>query len=139
MKQFSMPDNLYRSNLYEVNLRQYTPEGTVRAFMNHLPRLKDMGVQILWIMPLYPIGQVNQKGSSGSYYSIKDFEAVNPEFGTQQDLHEMIKLIHLLEMKVIFDWVANHAAWDNKWTISNPEYFVRDANGNFQSPYDWTD
>lgn len=132
-------DYLSVANIYEVNLRQYTHEGTIAAFMNHLPRLKDMGIEILWFMPLHPIGKINRKGSLGSYYSSANFFELNPEYGTAADFKNMVKVIHELGMKVIIDWVANHAAWDNNWTITNPEFFVRDENGQFLSPYDWSD
>lgn len=139
MKQFKVPDFLVSSNIYEVNVRQYTTEGTFAAFMNHLPRLKEMGVEILWFMPIHPIGLINRKGTRGSYYSIKNFREVNPEFGTLEEFTSMVKIIHGLGMKVILDWVANHAAWDNNWTLTNPNFFERDEQGNFKSPYDWTD
>jgi len=132
-------DYLSIANIYEVNLRQYTKEGAIAAFMEHLPRLKEMGVEILWFMPLHPIGKINRKGSLGSYYSSSNFFELNPEFGTEADFKNLVKVIHELGMKVIIDWVANHAAWDNNWTITNPDYFVRADNGQFLSPYDWTD
>lgn len=139
MKQFKVPGFLSSSNIYEVNIRQYTPEGTFQAFMKHLPRLKEMGVEVLWFMPVHPIGSQNRKGTLGSYYSIKNFKEINPEFGSMQDFKSMIDLIHGLGMRIIMDWVANHAAWDNNWTLSNPDFFERDEKGNFKSPYDWTD
>ncbi|HNK30023.1 MAG TPA: alpha-amylase family glycosyl hydrolase, partial [Ferruginibacter sp.] len=104
------------TNIYEVNIRQYTPEGTFNAFSASLPRLKDMGVEVLWLMPIHPIGEKNRKGSLGSYYSIRDFKAVNPEFGTAGDFRALVKQVHNLGMKLVLDWVANHAAWDNVWT-----------------------
>lgn len=125
--------------IYEVNLRQYTPEGTIRAFLPHLHRIATMGVSVIWLMPIHPIGIVNRKGSLGSYYSSRNFTEVNPEFGSKSDLKELIESAHELGIKVILDWVANHAAWDNNWTIDHPDYFVRDEKGNFLSPYDWTD
>ena len=127
------------TNIYEVNIRQYSAGGTFNAFAKALPRLKDMGVEVLWLMPIHPIGKINRKGILGSYYSISDFKGVNPEFGTAADLKNLIRLAHDSGMKVIMDWVANHAAWDNLWTTDHPEYFVRDAAGNFKPPYDWTD
>jgi alpha-amylase len=136
---FSPAPFLINSNIYEVNIRQYTNEGTFNAFVKHLPRLKDMGVEILWIMPIHPIGKVNRKGTLGSYYSISDFKAVNPEFGSEIDFKNLITKVHELGMKLIIDWVANHAAWDNVWTKTNPDFFVRDEHGNFEAPYDWED
>ena len=132
-------DYLSVANIYEVNLRQYTREGTISAFMEHLPRLKEMGVEILWFMPLHPIGKINRKGSLGSYYSSSNFFELNPEFGTASDFKNMVNVIHEMGIKVIIDWVANHAAWDNNWTITNPDFFVRAETGQFLSPYDWTD
>lgn len=136
---YNRADWLSSTNIYEVNIRQYSPQGSFTAFTNELPRLKDMGVEILWIMPIHPIGEKNRKGTLGSYYSIKDFKAVNPEFGTAGDFKELVKQAHALGMKLVMDWVANHAAWDNVWTTEHPEYFQRDAQGNFRAPYDWTD
>ena len=127
------------TNIYEVNIRQYSAEGSFNAFATALPRLKEMGVEVLWIMPIHPIGKIYRKGTLGSYYSIANFKAVNPEFGTAADFKNLIDLAHELGMKVIMDWVANHAAWDNVWTKDHPEYFVRDEAGNFKPPYDWTD
>lgn len=127
------------TNIYEVNIRQYSAEGSFNAFAKAIPRLKDMGVEILWFMPVHPIGKINRKGTMGSYYSISDFKAINPEFGTAADFDRLIKLAHAAGMKVIMDWVANHVAWDNVWTKEHPEYFVQDDAGNFKPPYDWTD
>ncbi len=127
------------SNIYEVNIRQYTEEGTFRAFREHIPRLQKMGVEILWLMPVHPIGKLNRKGNLGSYYSIRDFECINPEFGTAEDFKELIEVIHAAGMKIIMDWVANHAAWDNVWTKEYPGFFFQDENGDFMAPYDWTD
>jgi alpha-amylase len=133
------PGFLKSSNMYEVNIRQYTPEGTFNAFAAHLPRLKDMGVEILWLMPIHPIGMVNRKGTLGSYYSIQNFEAVNREFGTVEDFKNLVEKAHALGMKIIIDWVANHTSWDNVWTKTNPEFFIQDEHGNFKSPFDWDD
>lgn len=136
---YTRADWIANTNVYEVNIRQYTTEGTFNAFAGSLPRLKDMGVEVLWIMPIHPIGKINRKGTLGSYYAIADFTGVNPEFGTAADFANLVNLAHDLGMKVIMDWVANHAAWDNVWTKDHPEYFVRDEAGNFTAPYDWTD
>lgn len=127
------------SNIYEVNIRQYSAPGTFHEFAKALPRLKDMGVEVLWMMPVHPIGKINRKGTLGSYYSISDFNGINPEFGTKADFRDLVNRVHELGMKIIMDWVANHAAWDNVWTINNPGYFVRDEDGLFVQPYDWTD
>jgi len=128
-----------RAVLYEVNIRQYTPEGTFRAFEQHLPRLKELGVDILWLMPVYPIGEKNRKGPLGSYYSVKDYTAVNPEFGTLDDLKHLVDKAHDMGFHVLFDWVANHTAWDNPWLTEHPEWYEHDSAGHFVSPYDWTD
>lgn len=125
--------------IYEVNIRQYTHEGTFNAFSQHLDRLHDMGVDILWLMPINPIGKENRKGTLGSYYSIADYNAVNPEFGTMDDFKNLVAKAHSLGMKVILDWVANHCSWDNVWTKTNPEWIQKDSTGKFLSPYDWTD
>ncbi len=136
---FTQPSFLPASNLYEVNLRQYSTQGSFKAFATHLPRLKEMGVEILWLMPIHPIGIKNRKGTLGSYYSIKDFVDVNPEFGSKEDFKNLVAEVHRLDMKIILDWVANHAAWDNVWTLTDPDFFERDAAGNFKPPYDWDD
>lgn len=130
---------LASSNIYAVNMRQYTREGTFNSFATHLPRLKEMGIEILWLMPIYPIGIKNRKGTLGSYYSIKDFKDVNPEYGDKTHFRNLVNQAHELGMRVILDWVANHAAWDNVWTVTNPDFFEREDDGNFKSPYDWAD
>ena len=131
----------YNLGMYEVNIRQYTTDGTFDAFATHLPRLKEMGVGILWLMPIHPIGQENRLGSLGSYYSVSDFEDVNPEFGDLNDFKELVEAIHDQGMYVIIDWVANHTAWDNWLTTTHPEYYVTDATGNFIPPpgTNWSD
>jgi cyclomaltodextrinase len=127
-------------SIYEVNVRQYSPGGTFKEFEAHLPRLKDMGVGILWLMPINPIGEKNRKGTLGSYYSVRDYTAVNPEFGTMEDFKALVGRAHDLGMYVIIDWVANHAAWDNPLTETHPEWFTRDQAGNFKPPIaDWND
>ena len=131
----------YNLGMYEVNIRQYTEEGTFKAFESHLPRLKDMGVGILWLMPVHPIGEVNRIGSLGSYYSVKDYHGINPEYGTMKDFKNLVKAIHEQGMFVIIDWVANHTSWDNVMTISYPDFYTQDDNGNFIPPpgTNWTD
>lgn len=127
--------------IYELNIRQYTPEGTFRAFAEHLPRLKDMGVDILWLMPIHPIGEKNRKGTLGSYYAVKDYYGINPEFGTMKDFKKLVKQIHDMGMYVILDWVANHSAWDNLLTEEHPEWYTKTIDGNFRPTpwYDWDD
>ena len=127
------------ANIYEVNIRQYTPQGTFKAFQQHLARLQKMGVNILWLMPINPIGKKNRKGSLGSYYAVQNYEAVNPNFGTLDDLKSLVKEAHQRGMHVILDWVANHTSWDNVWVKEHPDWYKKDKNGNFVSPYDWTD
>ena len=128
------------ASIYEVNIRQYTPEGTINAFMKHIPRLKKLGVDILWIMPINPIGEKNRKGSMGSYYAVKDYKAVNPEFGTKEDFKKLVETAHANNMLLILDWVANHTAWDNPWIEAHPEWYTQDSAGNIIPPVaDWTD
>ena len=126
--------------IYEVNLRQFTPSGTINEFVPQMDRLKEMGVKILWFMPIQPIGVKNRKGSLGSYYSIKDYMAINPEHGTMEDWVVMVKKAHQLGMKVILDWVGNHTAFDHAWITSHPEYYTKDEKGNIIPPVaDWSD
>jgi cyclomaltodextrinase len=129
------------ATIYEVNVRQYTPEGTFKAFSQHLPRLKEMGVDIIWLMPINPIGVEKRKGSLGSYYSVKDYYGINPEFGTKHDFKELVDKIHSMGMYVIVDWVANHSAWDNALAKEHPDWYTKTPEGNFQPTpwYDWED
>lgn len=131
---------LRKGVIYEVNVRQFTPEGTFAAFKEHLPRLSEMGVDIIWLMPIHPIGKKNRKGDLGSYYSIKDYKGINPEFGNEDDFRELVSATQELGMILILDWVPNHTAWDAVWTETNPEFYVRE-NGKFIIPHDtdWTD
>jgi alpha-amylase len=117
---------IYRTNIYEVNLRQYTEEGTFKAFEAHLPRLKDMQVETLWFMPVTPISRKEMKGSLGSYYACSDYTGINPEFGTMDDFKNLVKRAQELEFKVIIDWVANHTGWDHEWTKTHPERYEKD-------------
>jgi glycosidase len=133
------PEWSKNANIYEVNIRQYTREGTFKAFQEHLPRLKEMGIDILWLMPIFPVGEKNRKGTLGSYYAVRDYKAVNPEFGTMDDFKELVKTAHDLGFKVILDWVANHSSWDNQWIIDRPEWYTKDSLGKMTSPFDWTD
>jgi alpha-amylase len=125
-------DWIYNTNIYEVNLRQYTKEGSFNAFAHHLPRLKDMGVETLWFMPVTPISKKEMKGSLGSYYACSDYTSINPEFGTLQDFKNLVDYAHKLDMKVIIDWVANHTGWDHVWTTEHPEWFEREKDGAFK-------
>lgn len=124
--------------IYQINTRQFTPEGTFAAAQEQLPRLKDLGVDILWLMPIHPIGEVNRKGSLGSPYSVKDFRAVNTEFGTLEDFRAFVDAAHAQGFKVILDWVANHSAWDNALAAEHPDWYEQDWKGDFH-PTPWTD
>jgi len=126
--------------MYEVNVRQFTPEGTFKAFETHLPRLKEMGVDILWFMPIHPISEKNRKGGLGSYYSVKDFKGINPEFGTIDDFKTLVNNAHDMGFKVIIDWVGNHTGWDNQWIVDHPDWYTQDSLGNVIPPVaDWSD
>ncbi|MGZ5189773.1 MAG: alpha-amylase family glycosyl hydrolase [Flavisolibacter sp.] len=135
------PAWIQQGNIYEVNVRQYTPEGTFNAFAKHLPRLRDMGVQTLWFMPIQPIGIEGRKGKLGSYYAISDFRTVNPEFGSMSDWKTLVDTIHQMGMKVIIDWVPNHTSPDHPWVKKHPEFYYRDSAGIpvHQAGTDWTD
>ncbi|MDW3211304.1 MAG: alpha-amylase family glycosyl hydrolase [Reichenbachiella sp.] len=135
----TFPERAADMTVYEVNIRQYTPEGTINAFAEHLPRLKELGVEMLWIMPVQPIGKEKRKGSLGSYYSISDYSEVNPEFGTLEDFKALVKKVHEMDMTIILDWVPNHTAWDHPWIQSNPEYYAKDSLGNITYEADWED
>jgi glycosidase len=127
------------TNLYEVNLRQYTKEGTFKAFANELDRLKDMGVKVLWFMPVTPISKEKRLGSLGSYYACSNYTDTNPEFGTLHDFRQLVKRAHGLGIKVIIDWVANHTGWDHVWTRTNPGFYKRNGNGEFYDQHGWED
>ncbi|MEN6456923.1 MAG: alpha-amylase family glycosyl hydrolase, partial [Prolixibacteraceae bacterium] len=134
------PEWLKDAVLYEVNIRQYTPEGTFDAFAEHLPRLKKLGVDILWLMPVHPISEKNRKGTLGSYYSVRDYQGINPEFGTLDDFKRLVNRSHELGMKVIIDWVANHTGWDHRWISEHPDWYTQDSTGAIISPNpDWSD
>jgi len=134
------PNWVNGQTIYEVNLRQYTKSGTFKEFETHLPRLKELGVRILWFMPIQPIGEKNRKGTLGSYYSIRNYSAVNPEFGKMAEFKSLVKKIHDLGMRVIIDWVANHTAWDHHWTKDHPAFYTKDEKGGFKAPVeDWED
>lgn len=135
----SHPAWIMQGNIYEVNVRQYTPEGTLNAFAKHLDRLKKMGVQTIWFMPINPISLVDRKGSLGSYYAVSDFTALNPEFGTINDFKNIVKSIHKKGMKVIIDWVPNHTGADNRWLTEQPDFFVKDSSGKAAVAFDWAD
>ena len=133
------PPWLRRANIYEVNVRQYTREGTFNAFAKSLDRLKAMGVEILWFMPINPISKVDRKGTLGSYYAVSDYTAVNPEFGTLKDFQQLVKTAHIKGFKVILDWVPNHTGADHRWLKTHPDFYRKDSTGKAAIPYDWTD
>jgi alpha-amylase len=136
---FQPVDWSFDTNIYEVNLRQYTPEGTFTAFTKELPRLRKMGIEILWFMPITPISVQKRLGTLGSYYSCSDYTATNPEFGTVEDFKNLVHAAHLLGFKVIIDWVANHTGWDHRWTKEHPEFYRVNAEGNFFDANGWED
>jgi len=128
------------ATIYEANIRQMTQEGTFEALESRLGDIKNLGVKIIWLMPIQPIGELNRKGGLGSYYSVKDYVAINPEYGDLEDLKSLVKTAHAMDMKIILDWVANHTAWDHPWTITHPEWYTKDSLGNFMPPVpDWSD
>ena len=132
--------------IYEVNTRHYTPEGTFAAFEQHLPRLAEMGVDILWFMPVHPVSQVNRKGELGSPYAVADYQAVNPDFGTFDEFKHLIDAVHAAGMYAIIDWVPNHSGWDNPWIDEHPDFYTQ-KDGKITDPinpetgesWGWTD
>ncbi len=136
-----MPDWVRSGVIYEINVRQYSAAGNFAAVTADLPRLRDLGVDILWLMPIHPIGELNRKGPLGSYYAVSDYLGINPEFGTKEDFRAFMTAAHSQGFRVILDWVGNHTAWDNPLAASHPDYFLRDHAGRFQPPtgFDWTD
>jgi len=125
--------------LYEVNLRQYTLEGTFKGFQAHLPRLKEMGVRILWLMPVTPISSLKRQGTLGSYYAAASYDRINPEFGSMKDFAGLIDAAHALNMYVIIDWVANHTGCDHEWTSEHPDWYIKDEAGDFTERNGWQD
>jgi glycosidase len=141
------PEWSKNANIYEVNIRQYTPEGTFEAFRQHLPRLKEMGVEILWLMPIHPISVPKRKGTLGSYYAVSDFRAINPLFGDHEDFQQLVDSVHALDMHIIIDWVPHHTGWDHPWIKDHPDYYNTAENGEIRDPineetgepWGWTD
>lgn len=127
------------SNIYEVNVRQYTREGTINAFVKHLPRLKDMGISILWLMPITPVSVEKRQGSYGSHYAASSYVNIDPLYGTGSDFRKLITEAHALGMKVIIDWVANHTGYDHQWTLEFPDFYHKNAEGNFTGLHGWID
>lgn len=138
-KQFPTVEWAGGTNVYEVNVRQYSEEGSFAAFGKHIPRLQAMGVNVLWFMPITPISQKERQGSLGSYYACSSYTAINPEFGTLDDFKALVQQAHALGMKVIIDWVANHTGCDHHWATEHPDWYMRDAVGNFTERNGWHD
>ncbi|MCU6434512.1 alpha-glucosidase C-terminal domain-containing protein [Undibacterium sp. Jales W-56] len=128
------------ATIYEANIRQHSKEGSFQKFEEYLPELKKMGVTVIWLMPINPIGEKNRKGTLGSYYAVKDYKGVNPEFGTPADFKHLVNAIHAAGMYVIIDWVPNHTAWDHPWATEHPDFYKKDKDGHFMPPVpDWMD
>ena len=142
---------LERAVLYEANIRQYSPEGTFDAFTKDIPQLKALGVKIIWLMPIFPNSEKRRKATGdvfvedipeveerdkylGSYYSVADYTAINPDLGTAKDLSELIQIAHQNDMYVILDWVANHTGWDHAWITEHPEYYMKNEDGDITEP-----
>lgn len=135
------PDWTKDAVIYQINTRQYSQAGTFKAVEADLARIKSLGVNILWFMPIHPIGEAKRKGTMGSPYAVKDFQAINPDLGTLEDFKSLVDAAHAMDMKVIIDWVANHTAWDNFLITEHPEYYTRNEKGEMQHPpdTDWYD
>lgn len=139
MRRFQPVPWSQRTVLYEVNIRQYTREGTFAAFERELPRLAEMGVETLWLMPIFPISLEKRQGSLGSYYAISDYKAINPEFGTVSDFKSFLRTAWSLNFKIILDWVANHTGYDHVWVKEHPEFYKRNEKEEFYDQHGWTD
>jgi cyclomaltodextrinase / maltogenic alpha-amylase / neopullulanase len=137
---YTHPEWSYNKTIYEANIRQFSEEGTFVNSVNIYLNFRRWELELSGLMPIHPIGEENRKGTLGSYYSVKDYLDVNPEFGTKEDFKALVDEIHSNDMYVIIDWVANHTSWDNNLTREHPEWFTRDAEGNFVPPVaDWSD
>ncbi|MBO0935949.1 alpha-glucosidase C-terminal domain-containing protein [Fibrella sp. HMF5335] len=129
------PEWAKNATIYEVNVRQFSAKGDLASVETQLPRLKELGVDIVWMMPIYPVGKVNRKGSMGSPYAVADYMAVNPDYGTVADLKRLVKRAHDLGLRVILDFIPNHTAWDHPWTKQHPDWYTT-VNGKMTSPLD---
>lgn len=129
----------YSTNIYEVNLRQYTLEGTFEAFGKSLSRLKDMGVKVLWFMPITPISKKDRLGELGSYYAVQNYKETNPEFGTMEDFKKLVKNAHEMGFKVILDFVADHTGNDHAWITEHPDFYNYEENNELHHPHGWSD
>ena len=125
--------------IYEVNVRNYSSEGNFKGLEKDLPHLKDLGVDILWLMPIHPIGVENREGSLGSPYSVKDYKAVNPDYGTTADFKALIEAAHALNMEIWIDWVANHTSRDHAWIKEHLDYYAEKDGQRPYSPENWYD
>lgn len=136
--------------IYEANIRQYSPEGTFDAFTKDIPQLKELGVKIIWLMPVFPISETKRKATGekfasdfseeerkkylGSYYAVSDFKKINPEFGTIEDFRALVRTAHDNGISVILDWVPNHTGWDHTWITTHPEFYTKNADGEITDP-----
>jgi len=139
-QKYKFPEWAKNQVVYEVNLRQYSPGGTIAEFRQHLPRLKELGAGILWFMPIQPIGVKNRKGTLGSYYSISNYREMDPAYGTMDEFIALVDEIHSMGMYVILDWVANHTAWDHIWIDKFPDFYRKNELGEVFPPFpEWED
>ncbi|HLP16921.1 MAG TPA: alpha-amylase family glycosyl hydrolase, partial [Bacteroidota bacterium] len=126
--------------IYEIYPRAFSPEGTFAGIEKKLPELKSLGVTILWLMPIHPVGIERRKGTLGSSYSVRDYYGINPEYGTLDDFKRLVESAHALGLKIIIDLVANHTSWDSKILRQHPDWFTKDSTGAIVSPVpDWSD
>ena len=139
MEQFTPVAWANNTNIYEVNLRQYTQEGTFNAFIKELPRLRHMGIEILWFMPITPISKDKRLGTLGSYYACSSYVQTNPEFGSVSDFANLVSAAHELGFKILIDWVANHTGWDHEWTKDHPDFYRKNLDGQFFDAHGWND
>ncbi|MEM7572047.1 MAG: alpha-amylase family glycosyl hydrolase [Bacteroidota bacterium] len=143
----AMPEWAKDAAIYEVNIRQHTPEGTFKAFTADMDRIVDLGSDILWLMPMFPISEAERKGPLGSPYAVADYTTVNPEFGTEADFQALVDRAHELGMRVILDFVPNHTGWDHAWISDQPDWYTQNEAGEIIDPIEpetgeswgWTD
>jgi glycosidase len=134
------------SALYEVFVEDFSPSGTIRGVTDGLDRIKALGTNVIWLMPIHPRGMANRKGTLGSPYAARDYRAIDSAYGTPADFRALVDSVHARGMKIILDWVPNHTAWDNVWVTEHPDFYVRNARGELTvptdgegKPTDWTD
>ncbi len=142
------PDTTWvsRSAIYEVFVRDFSATGDLQGVTRGLYRIQAAGANVVWLMPIYPVGVLNRKEPLGSPYSVRDYRAINPDFGTAADFQALVQALHSRGMKLILDWVPNHTAWDHVWVREHPDFYVRDERGGLTVPRDdkgkltdWTD